>query len=276
MTARERLKSKLTELGHTPNKSFGQNFLVSDSAIEKILKSVEKFSANHLYEIGPGLGAITDLLLQLSGQKTLIEFDKNLVGYWEPRLSGADKIIQVDALKYDWKTVSDDNCLLVSNLPYQISAPLVIELTVQAIPFRAMILMFQKEVAQRITASHSTEAFGIISVIAQNFWKTKKLVDLGPGAFFPPPKVDSQVLEFTPLEDPPEIDRKKFLNFVKSAFSQRRKKMIKNLGLKKEQKSHFERALEELGYPETIRAEAIKAPDFVTLFNSLQKIRKMG
>ena len=230
MTALERLKKRMSELNHNANKALGQNFLVSDHVITKIVGATEaalaKLEKKSLIEIGPGLGAITDLLTKLNCQYQAIELDYSLFSYWQ---NTGIKITHGDALRLDWSGFGSD--ILVSNLPYQISSSIVIEKSLEPFQLKCMILMFQKEVAQRIRALPQTEHYGMLSVIAQEFWKMETVCDAGPRDFSPPPKIASRVLQFIRQEsDIP--DRKKYLSFVKLCFHQRRRILRSNLPAK--------------------------------------------
>ncbi len=231
ISARKRFELKLTELSHYIKKSLGQNFLVSDHVIQKIINAVseelpESLIENlseKLIEIGPGLGAITDLLILKYGRYKLIELDKSLVDYWK---SQNMPVIEGDALQINWKEINFD--VLVSNLPYQISSSIVIDRSLDVHQCRSMILMFQKEVAQRIRAKAKTEEYGMLSVIAQEFWDIQTVCEAGPSDFNPPPKVASRVLKFKYKES--NIDQKnKYFQFVKMCFKQRRRILKSNL-----------------------------------------------
>lgn len=227
MTAQERLKKRMLDLNHNANKALGQNFLVSDHVIQKIIEATEsvlkKLEKKSLIEIGPGLGAITDLLVQLNCQYQAIELDYSLFAYWQ---KNGIKVTHGDALQLNWAEFDSD--ILVSNLPYQISSSIVIEKSLEPFHLKSMILMFQKEVAQRIRAVPQTEHYGMLSVIAQEFWKIETVCDAGPRDFSPPPKIASRVLQFTRLESDIS-DPKKYLAFVKQCFHQRRRILKSNL-----------------------------------------------
>ncbi len=269
----QKLKERLKEIGHEPNKKFGQNFLVSEYAIDKIIGEVRKSESGQIYEIGPGLGALTDHLIETGRPLKIIEFDKKLIDFWSPKIEGTEaEIFFCDALKYDWRDESVKQAHLVSNLPYQISSSLVIELSKIGAPFSNMTLMFQKEVADRLLAGPSTSAYGLLSVVSQVFWKMDRLVELSPRDFFPPPKVASTVLGFKPLQSPVGDERTRFIKFVKAAFSQRRKKMAKNLGLSKEDRANFIQILENIGKSETMRAEELAPHEFVEVFKTLHNL----
>lgn len=226
-SAPERLKARMNELNHTAKKSLGQNFLVSDHVIAKIIEAVEKSleqsESKSMIEIGPGLGAITDLLITLKAKYKAIELDFSLYNYWKEKKLD---VIQGDALQIDWSAFDAD--VLVSNLPYQISSSIVIEKSLEPYQIKSMILMFQKEVAQRIRAVCQTEHYGMLSVIAQEFWTIETVCEAGPRDFSPPPKIASRVLAFTRKDS--EIENpKKYLQFVKQCFHQRRRILKSNL-----------------------------------------------
>lgn len=226
-SAQERLNLRMNELNHSAKKSLGQNFLVSDHVIGKIIEAVTKAlgtsKKKSMIEIGPGLGAITDLLVTLGAEYKAIELDFSLYNYWKEKKLD---VIQGDALQIDWSAFDAD--ILVSNLPYQISSSIVIEKSIEPYQLQSMVLMFQKEVAQRIRAVAQTEHYGMLSVIAQEFWTIETVCEAGPRDFSPPPKVASRVLAFTRKES--EIkNRKKYLQFVKQCFHQRRRILKSNL-----------------------------------------------
>ncbi len=231
---KEKLLARLEELGSLgPKRSLGQNFLVSEIVIEKIIKAVERYAIQDIVEIGPGLGSLTDELVALGKPLTLIELDKKFVLYWQTRAEHEKhlKVIDGDALRIDWSDLTPNkNSLLVSNLPYQISSSLLIDRSLEPAQFSNMILMFQKEVAQRITAECRNKEYGLLTVIAQNFWKIDLLCDCSPRDYYPAPNVASRVLVFKIREDALELSKRaEFLKFVKASFSHRRKHLYSNL-----------------------------------------------
>jgi 16S rRNA (adenine1518-N6/adenine1519-N6)-dimethyltransferase len=267
MTARERLKNRIEELGIEPKKSLGQNFLINDAVIEKILKAAEKNKGETLIEVGPGLGALTDGLRKMTDQFTVIEYDRQFAEYW--RVQNLN-VIEDDALKVEWqKLIQNQKTMLVSNLPYQISSSLVIDRSLDQAMLATMILMFQKEVAQRLKATPDVGSYGFLSVIAQTFWKIEMLLEAGPGDFWPPPKIASRVLIFQ-RKDSPVSDKHAFLKFIKACFSQPRKLMVKNLqsdmGLSKEQ---ILKAFEKHQIKDKTRAEELELSQFLDLYRSL-------
>lgn len=268
MTRLEMYKQRMDELGiEAAKKSLGQNFLVSDRVISEIIKEALSDEANHLIEVGPGLGALTEDLVTSGRKLTLIELDRVLAEYWRSR---SQEVIEKDALQFDWSALpSKMTSVFVSNLPYQISSSIVIERSLDEEPFLKMVLMFQKEVAERIQAKHNTDAYGLLSVMAQAFWDVKIVTNAGTNDFYPAPRVQSRVLVFRRKKSPVE-NKKRFLTFIKLAFAQRRKILVTNV------KSQFVEAefiseLEKLGYDSKVRAEKLKVSDFILLYKALKE-----
>lgn len=265
--ARNRLLKTLEELGILAKRSLGQNFLISDVVISRIIDKVKAFSPEELIEVGPGPGALTYFLRQMDLPLTLIELDRVIAEHW--RQQGL-KVLEEDALQLDWQSLySGRRTVFVSNLPYQISSSIVIERSLEDQGVEAMVLMFQKEVAQRIRASAKTDAYGLLSVIAQTFWKTEVVTEAGPRDFDPAPRVASRVLAFERLQSD-ITQREEFLKFTKAAFAQRRKLLKKNLSDMVRRKGHSEELLvgwlKEMGFPETARAEELSPLQFQLLY----------
>lgn len=273
------LKITLAELGIEPKRSLGQNFLVSDGVIEKIIRAagapvlgLAPQGPSALLEIGPGPGALTRGLRSLEKPLTVIELDRKMAQYW--RDQGLE-VIEQDALKLDWQSLSlSAPRYLVSNLPYQISASLVVERSLDEKPFEKMVLMFQKEVAQKIRATLEQGDYGMLSVFAQTFWKIETVSDAGSADFYPPPKVSSRVLQFVPKASPvgeSAAERKHFLKFVKACFLHPRKLMVSNLqeGFATPKEKTLQ-IFAELGIGDKVRAEQLKLSEFHQLFQRMK------
>lgn len=265
--ARQRLEQTLQELGILAKRSLGQNFLISDVVIGRIIAKVAAYAPEEIIEVGPGPGALTYFLRQMNKPLTVIELDRIMAAHW--REQGLN-VLEEDALKVDWKQFyKGKRVVFVSNLPYQISSSIVIERSIESEGAAAMVLMFQKEVAQRIRAAAKTDAYGFLSVIAQTFWKTEVVSEAGPRDFDPAPRVASRVLGFERV-DLGIKNRNDFLKFVKAAFAQRRKLLKKNLSDIVHRKSVTEEILigwlKEMGFPETARAEELSPQQFQTLY----------
>lgn len=270
--SQERLRKILDEQGRDPKKSLGQNFLINDGVIEKIIKAAVDMKPSHLLEIGPGPGSLTfSLVEELKPEVSsfhVIELDRGWAQFW--RDQGLN-VVEADALQIPWSDFVKDNTILVSNLPYQISSTLVIDRSLDSKRLQGMVLMFQKEVAQKIRGTPKDELYGFLSVIAQSFWKIDLVADAGPRDFWPPPKVASRVLRFLPLAlDKIPTDSQKFLQFVKMAFQQRRKTLRSNwegyLNQKPEGWSRVLARILEMGFTEKLRAEELSPKQFQELF----------
>ncbi len=267
-SALEHLKMMMEKLGIEPKRSLGQNFLISDHVIDKIVKAANDLQAETLYEIGPGLGALTRHLRETHKNYHLIELDKKFAEFWR---SEGLSVFEGDALQMDWSELPrSGKTVLVSNLPYQISSSLVIEKSVEKNPLDAMILMFQKEVAQRIRAVPNTENYGMLSIVAQLTWQIEMLLEASGRDFQPPPNVASRVLIFRRREQVLVEDPAKFLKFAKACFIHRRKLLAGNLeegsNIKRAQ---VEQALSEMKLKPTARAQELSLKQFVDLFKKL-------
>jgi len=252
------------------NKSFGQHFLNSPKVIEKITSPLPD-NCDAIIEVGPGPAVLTPHLAKYGKPIFVIEMDERFVELLAP-VVGADNIFRQDALEFDWKAFLDKhqfkNIWLVSNLPYNVSVPLT--LAFMRIPeIKQMTLMYQKEVAEKILPKDTKNSMGSLHALMKTQFELQHVVYAPPGAFVPPPKVDSQVLSFkrsmTPLIDLKMIDH--FENYLRLIFGQRRKQ----LGgiLKKEWGA--EKALDCLaktGLNPEIRSEAINLNQVLNLYEN--------
>ncbi len=215
---------------HRPRKRFGQHFLIDRSIIDAILAILAPQPADNVVEIGPGLGALTQPLLEVLPQITVVEIDRDiaarLAAAWPPeRLV----IHQGDALDFDFSSLGSD-LRLVGNLPYNISTPLLFHLLEFLPHLRDMTFMLQKEVVARMVAQPSTPDYGRLSVMLQRHCQLFRLLDVPPDAFDPPPKVDSAVVRLVPRQDKAPLDEGRFARLVAAAFGQRRKVLRNTLG----------------------------------------------
>lgn len=269
-TLKEKIQERMDLLGIQPKRSLGQNFLVSSSVVDRILKASEAKDFDHVYEIGPGLGALTDGLSQESESLTLIEYDRVFANYWKEK---GLEVLEQDALKVDWDKLpwEKGRFLLVSNLPYQISSRLVVDFSMREKTFDRMTLMFQKEVAQRMQALPGTGDYGLLTVIAQLRWNIHLVLEAGAVDFMPKPKVASRVLCFNKKEmnlEPEEYET--FLVFLKKAFQNRRKKLLPKL-ITYQPKKILTEIFTVMGVPEDVRAERLDPSQFLFLYFALKK-----
>jgi len=272
-------------------KSLGQNFLVDKSAIEKIIQSVGT-SSPLLLEIGPGRGALSTSLFSLADKFCLLEKDDLFAKEIGETLfvHGSRKhfIFHEDALEFDWDRLwkesdskTDTPLTVVANLPYNVATEILFRLVDQCYRVPRMVLMFQKEVGQRIAAPHGSRSFGVISVMVQNYYEVKIQQILKPGAFRPSPKVDSAVLEFSlrskPMVPLEETEKRAFRSLVQSGFAHRRKTIENSLLLEKirlalapeEAKTRIQKALENAKIDPKSRAERLSLSDWGNLFVTL-------
>ena len=223
--------NKKNNLGHTPRKRFGQNFLQSQSVIHAIIDALHLHPSDKVIEIGPGLGALTKPLLQVLPHLIAIEIDRDLQAYWlaQPYAHQLE-LVAADALKVDYSQWGE-SVRLIGNLPYNISTPLLFHLLNYASCIKDMHFMLQKEVAERLAASPGNKNYGRLSIMVQYFCKVTRLFDVPPESFNPPPKVNSTVVRLQPhvLSSYEPVNRERLAQVVAQAFGMRRKTLANNL-----------------------------------------------
>jgi 16S rRNA (adenine1518-N6/adenine1519-N6)-dimethyltransferase len=253
--------------GHQARKRFGQNFLVSPGVVRNIVEAIAPKTGDLLVEIGPGLGALTAPLLERVGRLHVVEIDRDLIArlketYPPERLS----VHEGDALDFDFAALGE-RLRIVGNLPYNISTPLLFHLAGYADRVRDMHFMLQKEVVDRMAAAPGSGDYGRLSVMLQYRFDIERLFVVPPGAFNPPPKVDSAIVRLVPKkagEGEKAKDEALFARVVMSAFSQRRKMLRNTL-----RELISEDGLAALGIAPTARAEELSVADYVRLADAL-------
>ena len=212
-------------------KSLGQNFLIDENIINKI-SSLIKIEDQNILEVGPGTGNLTNALLKKKPKKFyVIEKDDNLANLLKKEFKDKIIVINDDILKVNENNLSNEKLIVFGNLPYNISTEIlckwIINLNDQKIWFRNFILMFQKEVADRILSKYNSSNYGRLSIIAN--WKLdiKKIIDIKPNSFSPKPKIDSSLLFFSPKKNFLKIKNPKNLEKITRIFFSQRRKMIK-------------------------------------------------
>lgn len=222
-------------LGHTARKRFGQNFLHDKYIIDQIVSAINPEKGQNLVEIGPGLAALTEPVCELVDKLTVVELDRDLAARLRthPFIASKLTIIESDALKFDFsQLIKDQQPLRVfGNLPYNISTPLMFHLFSFAGAVQDMHFMLQKEVVNRLAASPGNKNYGRLTVMAQYYCQVIPVLHVPPGAFNPPPKVDSAVVRLVPhVNKPVAVSSEKTLNQVcAQAFNQRRKTIRNSL-----------------------------------------------
>ena len=249
---------------HVARKRFGQHFLVDQGVIAAIVREIAPRPGEALVEIGPGLGAMTQPLLERCGALTVIELDRDLAARWRQR--NAVTVVESDVLKVDFKALADragQPLRVVGNLPYNISTPILFHLLTVAHRVRDQHFMLQKEVVARMAAGPGGKDYGRLSVMLQWRYAIEALFDVAPTAFDPPPRVDSAIVRMLPLAVPPVLDETRLQALVALAFSQRRKLLRHTLG----------RWLDEQGLGGSFdvqrRAEEVPVAEYVALAQTL-------
>ncbi|GAB3375714.1 16S rRNA (adenine(1518)-N(6)/adenine(1519)-N(6))-dimethyltransferase RsmA [Spongiibacter taiwanensis] len=257
------------ETKHRARKRFGQNFLHDQGIIRRIVSAIYPREGQRLLEIGPGQGAITELLLESGCELSVIELDRDLVPILEEKFSHLSHfhLYQGDALKFDIQALAGkDRLRVVGNLPYNISTPLIFHLLSQQGGIADMHFMLQKEVVERLAAETGSKAYGRLGIMAQYYCQVENLFEVPPECFSPRPKVQSAIVRLTPHTELPHpansVDT--LQQVLRSAFNQRRKTLRNNL---KELISS--EALEDLGIDPGLRPEKLALAEFVTIANHL-------
>ena len=247
-------------MSHVARKRFGQHFLVDAGVIDEIVRAIAPRPGEALVEIGPGLGAMTQPLLERCGTLTVIELDRDLAARWRQRQGVT--VIESDVLQVDFTALADQAgqpLRVVGNLPYNISTPILFHLLAVAPRVRDQHFMLQKEVVVRMAAGPGGKDYGRLSVMLQWRYAIEALFDVSPTAFDPPPRVDSAIVRMVPLPQPPQLDEARLQALVALAFSQRRKLLRHTLG----------RWLDEQGVAVAFdvqrRAEEVPVAEYVAL-----------
>ncbi|MBP6902517.1 MAG: 16S rRNA (adenine(1518)-N(6)/adenine(1519)-N(6))-dimethyltransferase RsmA [Burkholderiaceae bacterium] len=254
-------------MSHIARKRFGQHFLVDTALIDAIVRAIAPRPGEALIEIGPGLGALTQPLLERCGALTVIELDRDLAARWRKRQGIS--VVEADVLTVDFGALADaaaQPLRIVGNLPYNISSPILFHLLPLAARVRDQVFMLQKEVVERMAAAPASKDYGRLSVMLQWRYHIESVLDVPPEAFDPPPRVDSAVVRMQPLVAPPVLDEARLGALVALAFSQRRKLLRHTLG----------RWLDEQGFAGQFdvqrRAEEVPVADYVALAQALASL----
>lgn len=268
---------------HRARKRFGQNFLQDHNIIRRIVAAINPSPDQHIVEIGPGQGALTEPLLASGARLDAIELDRDLAAWLQSRFSGVTSFTlhQADVLKFDLATLADNSAgeteaqtrslSIVGNLPYNISTPCIFHLLKYAPLIDEMTFMLQLEVVQRLAAQVGDPQYGRLGIMAQYYCEIDHLFDVPPGAFHPQPKVTSAIVRLRPHRDPRHVvtDTRMLQEVVRTAFSQRRKTLKNCLkGLISEIRP------EDLSIDLSLRPENLSLADYVGISNSLSAARQ--
>lgn len=284
-----RTKALLNQYGFDFKKSLGQNFLIDVNIIHKIIDASDIDEHTGIIEVGPGMGSLTEQLAKHAQKVLSFEIDQRLIPVLDDTLAPYDNvtIINEDILKADIATyvhqhLADcDKIMVVANLPYYITTPILLNLMQQTLPIDGYVVMMQKEVGERLNAQVGTKAYGSLSIVAQYYTETSKVLTVPKSVFLPPPNVDSIVVKLMKREAPQvQVDNEnEFFKLTKAAFSQRRKTINNNYqSLFKEGKKNkalIAEWLESSGIDPKRRGETLSIKEFALLYNNLKKFSEL-
>lgn len=223
------ITSLLNQYGLSPKKALGQNFLADGNTIRRIVDAVDIVPGDIVIEVGPGLGSLTQGLVEAGARVIAIEKDRGLVGFLRDFFRGQPnvEIVEADVLNVNLKDVLPTgvtSCKVAANLPYYVTSPIMMHVLESDLPVERLVLMMQKEVAERLVARPGTKEYGVLTVATSYWAETERVATVPPTVFIPVPKVSSEIVLLKPRTDKIDIgDEITFFNVVKSAFGQRRK-----------------------------------------------------
>lgn len=284
-----RTKEILNKFGFSFKKSLGQNFLIDTNVLRNIVDSANIGDTSGVIEVGPGIGALTEQLAKKAKQVVSFEIDQRLLPVLEETLAPYSnvKIIHSDVLKANIQETIDqnfkdiDDLMVVANLPYYVTTPILMKLLEEKLPIRGIVVMIQAEVADRIAAKPGSKDYGALSIAAQYYAQAEKVMTVPASVFVPQPRVDSAVLRLTIREKPAvEVqDEAYFFQVFHASFANRRKTILNNLVHNlgpKEKKDDILEALEEAEIDPVRRGETLSLEEFARLSDSLLKRLKVS
>jgi 16S rRNA (adenine1518-N6/adenine1519-N6)-dimethyltransferase len=276
-----RTKDIIRKHGFTFKKSLGQNFLIDGGVLDQIIEAAGLDSTRGALEIGPGIGSLTEQLAKVAGKVTAVEIDRRLIPILQDVMSPYKhvSIVHGDILKTDLKQLwreqfaGLEGVSVVANLPYYVTTPIIMKLLEEQLPLENIVVMVQKEVAERMAAKPGGKEYGSLSIAVQ-YYCEPELVCIVPGkSFIPAPNVESAVIKLKRRSEPAVIvpDEAKFFNVVQTAFAQRRKTLANNLSSfsGKERKGELSELLLECGVQPERRAETLSLQEFAKVCNAL-------
>ena len=274
----------MNRYGFSFQKKFGQNFLIDENVVEKIVRDAGVTKDDFVLEIGPGIGTMTQILCENAREVVAVEIDDKLIPILtEDTLSWYDNVtvIHEDILKLDIVKLANERnggkpIKVVANLPYYITTPIIMGLFESHVPLDSITIMVQKEVADRMQVGPGTKDYGALSLAVQYYAKPQILLNVPASCFMPRPNVDSAVIQLTRYEKPPvEVaDEHLMFRLIRASFNQRRKTMTNSVGNSPElsvSKEQMAAALEKCGLSATVRGEALTLAQFAELANVLSE-----
>ena len=282
MNVLEETKFIMKKYGIYANKSLGQNFLVDDNVVKSIVDAADVCDEDLVIEIGPGLGTLTNELLQRAKKVIAIELDTRMIRILEDRFSLYNnlEIINEDVLKVDLNTIikkeKENNGIksakIVANLPYYITTPIIMKLLEEKSGFESITVMIQKEVADRLCETPGGKLSGAITYSVFYYAEAREVLKVPNNSFIPAPEVDSEVINLQVRKKPPvQADEKKLFKIIKYAFMQRRKTLTNALSKCDlfQDKEQLKKILKDLNINEKVRGEELTLQDFADIANKL-------
>ena len=266
-------------------KKFGQNFLIDEGIVNKIVREAGVTKDDFVLEIGPGIGTMTQLLCEQAGGVAAVEIDTNLIPILKETLAEYDNvtIINEDILKVDIKKLPQKKnggkpIKVVANLPYYITTPIIMGLFESNVPIDSITVMVQKEVADRMQVGPGTKDYGALSLAVQYYSKPQVVINVPPECFIPRPNVGSAVIRLTRYKEPPVKvkDEKLMFKLIRASFNQRRKTLANGLNNSPEinfSKEEITAAIESLHKGPSIRGEALTLSEFAALSDYFSNIK---
>lgn len=267
-------------------KKFGQNFLIDEHVLDKIIRAAEITKDDYVLEIGPGIGTMTQYLACAAREVTAVEIDRALIPILEDTLKEYDNvsIINEDILKVDIAALAKEKnggrpIKVVANLPYYITTPIIMGLFESHVPLESITVMVQKEVADRMQVGPGTKDYGALSLAVQYYAEPYIVANVPPNCFMPRPAVGSAVIRLTRHQKPPVevMDEKLMFRLIRASFNQRRKTLangLKNSGELNFSKEVITAAIEKLGKGSSVRGEALDLEEFARLTNIIKEEMK--
>ena len=264
-------------------KKFGQNFLIDEHVLDKIIRAAEITKDDYVLEIGPGIGTMTQYLACAAREVTAVEIDRALIPILEDTLKEYDNvsIINEDILKVDIAALPKEKnggrpIKVVANLPYYITTPIIMGLFESHVPLESITVMVQKEVADRMQVGPGTKDYGALSLAVQYYAEPYIVANVPPNCFMPRPAVGSAVIRLTRHQKPPVevMDEKLMFRLIRASFNQRRKTLangLKNSGELNLSKEVITAAIEKLGKGSSVRGEALDLEEFARLTNIIKE-----
>lgn len=257
-------------------KSYGQNFIIEPKIVEKIAQAAIQDPEELVFEIGPGIGALTQYLCQRAHHVIALEIDERLPQILQQEIEGSLEIILEDVLQVDvdaliaQKRKKGQKVVFASNLPYYITTPILFKLFEAKEPIERITVMMQKEVGQRFLAREKDSAYNALSVITRYRCDVKKVMDVSRHVFWPKPNVDSMVVQFTFHHRYALEKETLFFEMVKAAFGQRRKTLYNNLGQWLQNKEQAAKWLQRAQIALNTRAQQLSLEDFIRLYEVME------